>query len=70
MKSPSSNRRQDAGFPALAPEMRAAVLAMLACPVCRAELRLEDAARAIVCAGCARRFPVADGIPVLIAEPK
>jgi uncharacterized protein YbaR (Trm112 family) len=36
----------------------------LACPVCYATLRAE--ADAIVCTGCSRRYPVVDGIPVLI----
>lgn len=38
----------------------------LACPACRASLRLE--AERLICAGCGRRYPVIDGIPVLIAS--
>jgi len=38
----------------------------LACPVCRAALRAD--ADAIVCTECSRRYPVIDGIPVLIAD--
>lgn len=55
---------------ALTPAARAAVLAMLACPACRGKLRIDDAKDelAIVCGGCGLRFPVVDGIPVLIAE--
>jgi hypothetical protein len=41
------------------------VLGQLACPACRGDLRVK-AAR-LVCEGCARAFPVVDGIPVLIA---
>jgi uncharacterized protein YbaR (Trm112 family) len=36
----------------------------LACPVCFARLRFEDAS--VVCSGCERTYPVVDGIPVLI----
>jgi uncharacterized protein len=43
-----------------------AVTEMLACPGCRGDLRLES--ECLVCDGCGRRYPVADGIPVLIAE--
>jgi hypothetical protein len=43
-----------------------ALLAQLACPVCLRSLRLEDAS--LVCSGCARSYPVVDGIPVLIAK--
>lgn len=42
------------------------VRASLRCPVCRAELRDGDAR--LECTGCGRRYPVSDGIPVLIAE--
>jgi uncharacterized protein YbaR (Trm112 family) len=38
----------------------------LACPVCFARLRFEDAA--VVCTGCARTYPIVDGIPVLIPQ--
>lgn len=38
---------------------------MLACPVCRGELRL--AGDRVVCEQCGRGYPVVDGIPVLIA---
>jgi hypothetical protein len=38
----------------------------LACPVCFARLRFEDAA--VVCIGCGRVYLVVDGIPVLIPQ--
>jgi uncharacterized protein YbaR (Trm112 family) len=38
----------------------------LACPACLGDLRAESAR--LVCKGCGRAYPVADGIPVLIAE--
>jgi uncharacterized protein YbaR (Trm112 family) len=38
----------------------------LACPVCFGALRFSDAA--VVCGGCGRKYPVADGIPVLIPQ--
>ena len=47
-------------------EFDSSVAEMLACPVCRVDLRLESGC--LVCARCGRRYPVADGIPVLIAE--
>jgi uncharacterized protein YbaR (Trm112 family) len=38
----------------------------LACPVCFGMLRFSDAA--VVCADCAREYPIVDGIPVLISQ--
>jgi uncharacterized protein YbaR (Trm112 family) len=49
----------------------AELLAILACPSSdHAPLRLEDAGSAaeLVCTVCASRFPVIDGIPVLLPE--
>ena len=45
-------------------------LALLRCPVCRAELSVD--AGGILCRGpaCATRFPVVDGVPVLIDEER
>ena len=36
----------------------------LACPVCRAPLVLAE--KTVDCTGCGRRYPVIDGLPVLI----
>jgi hypothetical protein len=41
------------------------VLEQLACPACRADLRMKE--DRLACAGCGRMFPVVEGIPVLIA---
>jgi uncharacterized protein YbaR (Trm112 family) len=41
-------------------------LDLLVCPVCRQTLQLEP--DAIRCTGCARRYPILDGIPVLLAN--
>jgi uncharacterized protein YbaR (Trm112 family) len=41
-------------------------LRTLVCPVCHAALQLE--AQAIRCTGCGRRYPIVDGIAVLLAE--
>jgi uncharacterized protein YbaR (Trm112 family) len=42
-----------------------AQLNLVVCPVCHAPLTLTDAG--IACTGCARIFPVVDGLPVLLA---
>ena len=42
------------------------VIAMLACPVCHGGLSAE--AQEICCDQCGRRYPIEDGIPVLLAD--
>lgn len=42
------------------------LLEILACPVDKAALR-EEADR-LVCTACGRRYPVRDGIPVMLVE--
>jgi hypothetical protein len=41
---------------------------MLACPVCKGELSLLDEGRFLLCRPCGLRFPVREGIPVLLAD--
>lgn len=49
-----------------------AALHMLACPVCHAALlhiKQEDLKQqAVLCSGCGRRYPIREGLPVLLAE--
>ncbi|HSY67350.1 MAG TPA: Trm112 family protein [Edaphobacter sp.] len=49
-----------------APAFTAEDLRWVVCPVCRQTLQLE--AEAIQCKGCGRRYPIVDGIPVLLAD--
>jgi hypothetical protein len=44
------------------------VLELLACPACQGSLRLKAGDTRISCAGCGKKYPVEDGIPVLIVE--
>jgi uncharacterized protein YbaR (Trm112 family) len=46
--------------------MDADLRAILVCPVDKAPLR--DAPNALVCTACGRRYPIEDGIPVLLPE--
>ena len=41
-------------------------LRWIVCPVCRQSLQLEAAE--IRCQGCGKRYPIVDGIPVLLAD--
>ncbi len=43
-----------------------ALLELLACPACHGGLRQEQ--DRLACARCGRRYPIRDGIPVLLVE--
>ncbi len=47
-----------------------ALLAILACPKCHAELRVDEPASELVCTNteCALAYPVRDDIPVLLID--
>lgn len=40
------------------------LLEILACPVCKASVKLEK--EKIVCTKCGRRYPIREGIPVML----
>ncbi len=42
------------------------LLKILACPLCKAEVKLE--ADKIECTVCHRRYPIKDGIPVMLVD--
>ena len=42
------------------------LLAMLACPVCKAPLQAGD--QSLICSKTQVRYPVEDGIPILLAD--
>ena len=48
------------------PPIRPELLEILACPACKAKVRLEG--EALVCEGCGRRYPIEDGIPIMLVE--
>jgi len=42
------------------------LLDILACPACKTAVRLEDAF--LACDQCGRKYPIRDGIPVMLIE--
>jgi hypothetical protein len=44
------------------------LLEMLACPICKTEVRLTADGTALVCGSCRRRYPIVDDIPILLVE--
>ncbi len=49
-------------------KLDAALLDILACPVCISPLRVDEVAEELVCTGCALAYPVRDDIPVLLVD--
>jgi uncharacterized protein len=45
-----------------------ALLEILACPNCRADLRVDDSRDELVCTSCGYAYPVRDDIPVLLVD--
>jgi hypothetical protein len=44
------------------------LLEILACPACKTAVHLDDAGERIVCDRCGRRYPIRDGIPVMLVD--
>jgi len=42
------------------------LLNILACPACKADVKLEE--NIIVCVKCGRRYPIKDGIPIMLID--
>lgn len=42
------------------------LLEILACPACRAEVRLDG--DGLTCTSCELRYPVRDGIPIMLVD--
>jgi uncharacterized protein len=39
---------------------------ILACPLCRNELEYTKGKKGLVCTSCAQKYPITQGIPVLL----
>ena len=42
------------------------LLEILACPACKTSVKLDG--ERLVCTQCGRRYPIRDGIPVMLVE--
>lgn len=42
------------------------LLDILACPACKSDVELKD--NRIVCKKCGKKYPIKDGIPVMLIE--
>lgn len=44
------------------------LLAILVCPRCHGELEHREAESSLVCPACRLRYPVRDGIPIMLVD--
>lgn len=42
------------------------LLKILACPACKQDVKLKE--NKIVCTSCGRKYPIRDGIPIMLIE--
>ena len=48
--------------------LSSSLLAILACPLCRADVRLTADEKGLKCMSCQRVYPIKDDIPVMIID--
>jgi hypothetical protein len=48
--------------------INASLLAILACPLCQADVRLTADDKGLKCVACHRVYPIKDDIPVMIVD--
>ena len=41
---------------------------ILACPICRANLRYSKDKKSLVCVKCSHKYPIQNGIPILLPQ--
>lgn len=51
-------------MPAVAQEL----IDLLVCPACHGQIEYKDRRKLIICTACDRRYPVRDGIPIMVVE--
>lgn len=44
------------------------LMEILVCPACRSDLTEDEPASELACTSCGRRYPVRDGIPVMLLD--
>ena len=44
------------------------LLEVLACPICKGDLRYDKDSQELICLGDALAFPVKDGIPIMLRD--
>jgi len=48
--------------------MEEKLLEILACPICKGELYLQEDESGLICENCKLKYPIKDNIPVMLIE--
>jgi len=66
--SEQAERTPEVGLGEEATMIDASLLEILVCPDCKADVELDAEQKQIVCTGCGKRYPIRDGIPIMLIE--
>lgn len=44
------------------------LLEILACPACKGDIKYDEENQKLICLSCGRRYPIKDGIPIMLVE--
>ena len=44
------------------------LLKIMACPLCKTDLKYDKKNQKLICMKCKRKYPIRDGIPVMLVE--
>lgn len=44
------------------------LLKIMACPLCKTDLKYDKKNQKLICIKCKRKYPIRDGIPVMLIE--
>ena len=50
------------------PPVSRELIDLLICPACHGEVEYKERRERIICTACGRRYPVRDGIPVMLVD--
>jgi hypothetical protein len=44
------------------------LLEILACPACKGDIKYDEENQKLICLSCGRRYPIRDGIPIMLID--
>lgn len=44
------------------------LLDILACPVCKGDIKYDEPNQKLICLACGRKYPIREGIPIMLED--